>query len=311
MRTFAALILIAVACGACNETFDLTRTELAPGATDEDEDGYVGAADNCPTIANPSQSDDDRDGFGDVCDNCPLVPNPTQASGGDDDAVGDACDAYPDVGGDCLVLFDTFSEPTLFEQHWQGSHAGTPPTVMASAGSITIDPIDAPNPPPPSTFVALDDQGTPLGGVFDVQVVAQVKVVTGELAAVSNATSARNGYACSVLKSLNPNLLVQASSESIPGNKTVRQAALSSEHVTDSALVRLISSPAGATSPIVRCRAAYGVAIGVVEATVIPAADLPTGGAPGFRVVVEPATIEAVAIHRSQPGTPCPPAIWR
>ncbi|TET96749.1 MAG: hypothetical protein E3J29_05215, partial [Dehalococcoidia bacterium] len=81
---------------------------------DDDGDGVVGLADNCPLTFNPNQKDSDGDGSGDACDpdddndglldtvdNCPGVYNPDQAnvdSHLDDD--GDACD--PDLDGDGL-----------------------------------------------------------------------------------------------------------------------------------------------------------------------------------------------------------------
>lgn len=309
MMRGSSLIAIAVACAGCNQVLGLAPTELIPGAdgADVDQDGHADVADNCPSVANSSQSDDDHDTIGDACDNCPLVPNPAQASGGDQDAIGDACDAYPNVSGDCLILYDTFSEPLLFDQHWLGFHASTPPAIAPSVGSVAITPVAATL---PSTFVGLDDQGTPLGGVFDVQVVAQVKLATGELAAVSNAASADTGYACSILRpASDPRLTVQATSRSTV-TQTFRNGLLSSEPVTAGALVRLISPRAAPSQPQVRCRAAYGVAIGVVDN--LPAgADNPVGGAPGFRVAIDAPTIEGVAIYRSQPGTPCPPTIWR
>ena len=58
---------------------------------DEDGDGVLDAADNCPNRYNPDQLDTDADGIGDACDVCPIVANPDQADS-DEDRVGDVCD---------------------------------------------------------------------------------------------------------------------------------------------------------------------------------------------------------------------------
>ena len=39
-----------------------------PASTDEDEDGVLNAADNCPATSNADQADSDADGNGDACD---------------------------------------------------------------------------------------------------------------------------------------------------------------------------------------------------------------------------------------------------
>ena len=71
---------------------------------DDDGDGALDGADNCPLAANASQTDTDSDKLGDVCDpdddndevldltdNCTLVANKDQLNS-DDDGLGDACD---------------------------------------------------------------------------------------------------------------------------------------------------------------------------------------------------------------------------
>ncbi len=45
-----------------------TQTPQQQGVPDDDKDGVLNAADNCPQADNPDQVDSDGDGFGDACD---------------------------------------------------------------------------------------------------------------------------------------------------------------------------------------------------------------------------------------------------
>jgi hypothetical protein len=81
-------------------------------ADDQDHDGVMDPADNCPEVYNPEQTDTDQDGAGDACDpdddgdgvvdtsdNCPQLVNPGQEDLDGDD-VGDLCDTCTDTDGD-------------------------------------------------------------------------------------------------------------------------------------------------------------------------------------------------------------------
>jgi WD40 repeat protein len=69
----------------------LYQPPCSPILPDGDQDGVMGACDDCPSVYNPSQSDGDSDGVGDVCDICPSAYDPWQVDG-DGDGIGAACD---------------------------------------------------------------------------------------------------------------------------------------------------------------------------------------------------------------------------
>lgn len=108
---------------------------LTPGAGDDDEDGIMNAADNCPHSVNPDQEDLDGDGAGDACDpdvdgdgvsnttdNCMVVNNPGQEDT-DGDGAGDLCDDCPsDIDVDMDGVCDDFDNCS---QMPNGPDAGT------------------------------------------------------------------------------------------------------------------------------------------------------------------------------------------
>src|ERR1700690_618726 len=131
---FGALVFVA----GCNQAFGLDPGVLAPD--DQDDDGVPDAIDNCPTVANPAQSDLDADGRGDACDNCVLVEN-TDQTDTDGDGIGDACDVHPKSAGDCMAVFDAFSEPDGFATSWLIlSDPADTPDVVEMAGGIVFTP---------------------------------------------------------------------------------------------------------------------------------------------------------------------------
>lgn len=90
------------ACGLICLAGDRTNKDL-------DRDRIDDGCDPCPRA--PQQDaqgrvlDEDADGAYDACDNCPGTPNADQANG-DNDALGDACDAGSGAQG--RILFDPF-----------------------------------------------------------------------------------------------------------------------------------------------------------------------------------------------------------
>lgn len=100
---------------------------LDPPPGDDDGDGFLDAADNCPHRYNPGQEDQDGDGIGDICDNCPESYNPDQANA-DEDPYGDVCDNCPNYHS--LQTEDTDGDGVGDDCDW------CPETVL---GGQTVD----------------------------------------------------------------------------------------------------------------------------------------------------------------------------
>jgi len=113
--------------------------EAGPPADSGRDSGCSGAA----------QHDEDGDGVLDACDNCPSVPNPDQldqrevAAGFAADGVGDACDPRPALGGDAILLFDSFAaiqmgtEWSVYTGTWQQGVDTVRETATGNAQEIT------------------------------------------------------------------------------------------------------------------------------------------------------------------------------
>jgi hypothetical protein len=295
-------VVLLVTVASCNQAFSLDRTELTP--PDEDGDGVLDLADNCPSVANPSQSDDDLDALGDVCDNCPLVANTSQADDGDHDGIGDLCDPHPANAGDCLAVLDSFEDVGQFAAHWQVVSSQSAPDIRPGAGNVVVAPTELAT----VGLFALGPDGSPLDGTYDVQLAAQLTIssATTRLAVVSNATDLTNGYRCELYQSgadpwlrsriLDPNM-------TLPAEKK-----LSSRPLGDRAFLRL--APARGNGDIlVRCRIDYGIALGVAGYRA-PLTHLAPGHV-GLVVQSQEVVINGIALYRYQPGESCQPTVVR
>lgn len=303
-------LAIVTLCGACTQVFDISQTAPLPDAplpVDTDGDGVSDADDNCAALGN-DQNDEDEDGVGDVCDNCPLVRNPSQQSDGDLDQVGDACDPRPDITGDCLVVFDSFSAPDELDAHWQRyALGGVTPVVDAQPGHVRIDPGST----MPFTLVARGEDGSPLAGLFDVQLLASATLTAGSVEAVTRASDYHTGYTCGRRGFTAPpeqRILIGEYGATMSATATAK---LSTEPTGSSSLVRLFS-PRGApeNETAIACITESGAAAGVLAFGLDPTFEPPPGGGAGVRVVQDVADVSAVAIYRFDPAG-CPAAMFR
>ena len=294
MRRVAWLLVMT----ACNRAFDIVPTEPQPDAPpplDSDADGTIDLNDNCPLLAN-DQSDEDHDLVGDRCDNCPLVSNPSQDLEGDADAVGTACDPHPETDGDCLVLFDSFTDPDRFAATWS-SYGTTPPAFETRPGSVTVTPTDTNL----VALVARDDLGVLLSGMFDTQLAATLPLSEGSaLYASSNIPAGTTyGYGCGLYWPTGARRSVASRDSSLQDGTTIVTPALFGEAVTTAAVMRLtVASPA---VPAIGCRTEYGTAVGSSRFDPVK---IRTDGAPGVVVSREAATLDAIAFYRVQ-SAPC------
>lgn len=106
--TFVQVDTIALPCSV--DSFDRPADFVVLG---EDEGFLVVSEDLvCGWVGGAEELDEDRDGVLDSADNCPMVPNPNQENLDGDD-FGDVCDPYPDDAdnvGACLMEVEGLGE---------------------------------------------------------------------------------------------------------------------------------------------------------------------------------------------------------
>jgi hypothetical protein len=278
--------VLVLAVAGCNQIYGLDATQFVevdapPPPPDRDEDGAPDAFDNCPDLPNADQHDEDRDTVGDACDDCPHIADGRQDDF-DQDRVGDACDPNPASAGDCLRIFDSFTDASAFAQRWTKLGAGSAvpmPDFVAMSGAVTFA----------STELS--------GRVFDVQVVGTADPqMQGSVGAGSNFRTGSDGHACEVQRATDV-ADVGARLESQGGTPTVDTRPMSSTPVGATLELRMTRGPAALQGASITCRAEYGVAVGVAQASVGGiAGSYQTAGSPGVRTTHPAARIEAIAI---------------
>jgi hypothetical protein len=292
MRWLAPLLLIA----GCDQVFQIEPTKLAGGKGDSDGDGIDDTVDNCVHKPNPDQSDLDGDQVGDACDDCPLVIDRDQVDT-DLDGVGDVCDPHPLTTGDCLAFLDTFSDASMFADHWtvdpNGSSAVTPtadgvqifsfPQAFASAAIVSRD-------LPPGDY-AVQAMGTLVYVESDGPL-----VFAGTLSGVA---LGQIGYGCQLRGQTN---LPLPSAEAVWGAGSFGQTFFD-DPISPQILLR--SVPPETDHLAVRCRVDFGVAVGVEEDS---SANPVTPAPPGVLVTAAAMHLRGIAAYTSGGGA-CAPAI--
>jgi hypothetical protein len=316
-------LALLAALGGCNELFGLRGTRpsdafmqdgefVPPDAPDRDMDGVPDYADNCPDTPNPvgldgKQSDIDGDGIGDACDNCPIIANRDQLDDGDHDGVGDACDpepTRPDAPGmvtDCLLLVDSFPDPSKFQDAWELTGSGG--SVKAAIHDVAIA-----SPAKREGFVSKEiKQTSPLS----IQIIGRrldPGGVTGEVGvAISTTTVFDSGFLVYLVEPSGYTQLA-ARSEIMTANGSIPfDSILSTDPVIPELVVRLWEPRSSYAGSTVAGRADYGVAVGAAVSST------PMGYKSSDRhgVFADNATLEVYGIAIYGTAMTCPTPIRR
>jgi hypothetical protein len=291
---------VAALCG-CNQLLGLDTGHPAPSADDRDGDRVLDARDNCPDLPNPEQSDDDEDGIGDACDVCPTVTDPKQTKLGDADDIGDRCDAHAATPGDCLVVYDSFTDPAAFSAGWQVVSSGAPPTITTERGSVTIAPA-------PMTTVELLVAQPALdayAGAVDLAAVATLDDAK---------TASRFGVVTHATLTTLAGCVIEQAPASEPQAGPTTDLAMHLSGLTQSsrpygtlAQVRLVAERPDDT-PTLECKTSFGVAFSARVAGGITS----TVAAAGLVIEGDPVRVAGIAIyHYDSTASACPPPVLR
>ena len=248
-------------------------------------------------------TDSDDDTVPDLIDNCPLVGNADQADF-DGDGLGDLCDPFPKTRGDCLVLLDTFGDPSAFAAHWQVlDESGDAPTITPSPGGVHL----APSAGKSVGILALDATGAVFDAVYTVEMLGHETLEVGAgIAVVTRATDVAvgdgRGVGCLVegvpMVGLHAEVFVPGTIDTFP--------LLPDNLVGDRLLMRV-----GVTANNrVLCRIDFGASTGIeIAATGVPPP--PTGGS-GAIAIDGSLDIQAIALYQTvERQDPCPPPLLR
>jgi hypothetical protein len=304
------MILALPLVAACNQFWGLDSVgnrdaALVPDAPDRDRDGIPDALDNCPDIPNPAQGDADHDHHGDACDNCPLVANDDQ-SDLDRDGVGDVCDPHVKAMADCLVLFDSFDDPSAFTAHWTTlSFPPDTPIPTPSAGEVHVEATTGQT----MAIVALDDNGQVIAGTYDVQFLGRMQPTTdfsGAYAATRlTSIATTRGHMCGSIVTPGNVLDMQLAAWAGPAMTDTRDInVVPAMQLGTSVLARFVASDA----PILQCRFDIGISVGAGEYSEVHTP--PASGGTGVIAAQAPIDLEAFAMYQPSTGS-CPTAIYR